>query len=1264
MLRLPTVPQTLPVAKVKASTGQSLALDFPHISYILAIIKLTPITWLAFGALLCLLAPLPALAAATNAPPADTTNGVVQPSRLTVAIIDFENQTGDTAADFWGSGLYALIHGALRHVKAVRVMPADAVSYALRQLHQKSTDPVEVAWARRLGELIEARRVIWGDYRRQGKQWQVRVRVLNVATGQVSQNLSASSGDWFEIRDRLDGRILEALGVKPTQAESQEMQRRRTGPSAFESLTKARSLGDEGKDTAQAERWIRSALEADPQCAEAYIALASVKAEQGKVEEADKAARQALKLDPDLPAAHYMLAWALSAGQKYQEAEAELRAAAKIDPDDARTFESLAWDDAAQGLEDKALDNFNRALQLNRFRASVHAQVACLHARHGDREQALVELKEAERLAAPDDSTDTLYAATAYETLHEIPMAIQYYEKSIATAKKQGTDQERTKAIEDHGRELKATLTPVYLTLTEPKFYTQAALNQLLKQQLTLAEIGLVTNPLAGTPAMDRWAHEIVLGSTNDFQKAQQLFGVIAQNLSLVQSSSSRTAEQVFAAWNAPGVFFSCQENATLYVTLARAVGLKAFLVDVQESWNGNRARHACAAVFLGQKALLADPSYLWFGVPHKQVTVLDDVQAVACHLAQRHDLKLMWIACRLAPDLSLIHLNLIAALQDADRWDEARRELPALVRLDNDGWMSKLERAAFAAHEDKFDQAVDLLQKVIQANPDISAAYEDLGDIYEKQGKLTAARDAYRHALRCVLNPDEDSNVLQALARVDEKLGSKTADTSSDLTEAIQLRPENAEAHRARGHAHFSQREYDKAIDDYSEAIRLDPNDAAAYAGRGSAYGNKQAYDQAIKDFDKALELDPNNANIYRNRGAVYDGKHDHDQAIKDFTEAIRLDSKFARAYFSRGRTYERVGELREAREDYLKALDAELGAKGPEVNKEAVDQTRQAISRIDETLTAQAGHLSASTNVTDEPGRLSARVGGEVQKSGTAAADESKCRANLARIARAIAAYKTDHHAVPNWLSDLVPKYLSDTNALVCPIAQRNGITHPFAQLTDPKIETSYNYEFCPAPMGGIWGGGPLLMRDWKEAEAKLLGDKVPIVRCGLHDRSLNLSVGGQVYESKKLEWEADFQDQVSMADLNPRKLLADQAVALYRREAAKGSAEAAFNLAYMYSVGWGVSKDPVEIARWLRQAAEGGMPAAQLNLAGCYFSGTGVAKDEIEGFKWLYLAAQQGQQEAIKARENWMQRLTATQATEALRRAAEFKPKQGKP
>ena len=65
-------------------------------------------------------------------------------------------------------------------------------------------------------------------------------------------------------------------------------------------------------------------------------------------------------------------------------------------------------------------------------------------------------------------------------------------------------------------------------------------------------------------------------------------------------------------------------------MALARAVGVKAFYVHLEEDYSGEIVYHDCAAVFVGGKALLVDPAYQWFGAPHKQYVVLDDLQAIA----------------------------------------------------------------------------------------------------------------------------------------------------------------------------------------------------------------------------------------------------------------------------------------------------------------------------------------------------------------------------------------------------------------------------------------------------------------------------------------------------------------------------------------------------------------------------------------------------------------------------------------------------------
>src|SRR6266446_9629554 len=127
---------------------------------------------------------------------------------------------------------------------------------------------------------------------------------------------------------------------------------------------------------------------------------------------------------------------------------------------------------------------------------------------------------------------------------------------------------------------------------------------------------------------------------------------------------------------------------------------------------------------------------------------------------------------------------------------------------------------------------------------------------------------------------------------------------------------------------------------------------------------------------------------------------------------------------------------------------------------------------------------------------------------------AEAAACTKNLEKINAAIEAYRNDNHDVPNWLSDLVPKYLADTNVLICPVTTRTGLQSAFGVL-DPKIHSSYLYEFAPTdipPMvKGAWPGPKMTMRQWKRQQMKLAGSEVPLVRCLLHEPALNLSVGG---------------------------------------------------------------------------------------------------------------------------------------------------------
>jgi thiol-disulfide isomerase/thioredoxin len=150
----------------------------------------------------------------------------------------------------------------------------------------------------------------------------------------------------------------------------------------------------------------------------------------------------------------------------------------------------------------------------------------------------------------------------------------------------------------------------------------------------------------------------------------------------------------------------------------------------------------------------------------------------------------------------------------------------------------------------------------------------------------------------------------------------------------------------------------------------------------------------------------------------------------------------------------------------------------------------------------------------------------------------DRQVCTTQLEKVYEAIQAYRRDHKDLPNWLSDLVPKYIADTNQLICPITKQTGRTHQFEHLKDPKMPAAYLYEFSTLPMGHVWNGGQVRMRDFKRRQMGLIGGEVPIVRCHLHSPVLNLAFDGRVYESP-MNWEANFTDYVEMSAHNMENL-----------------------------------------------------------------------------------------------------------------------------
>jgi hypothetical protein len=155
----------------------------------------------------------------------------------------------------------------------------------------------------------------------------------------------------------------------------------------------------------------------------------------------------------------------------------------------------------------------------------------------------------------------------------------------------------------------------------------------------------------------------------------------------------------------------------------------------------------------------------------------------------------------------------------------------------------------------------------------------------------------------------------------------------------------------------------------------------------------------------------------------------------------------------------------------------------------------------------------------------------------------ERENCKSNLKHIYEAIQNYQVDHKDLPNWLSDLVPKYLSDANVLICPVSRRTGRVE-LPPLADPKIPCSYLFEFCPVPLGDEAPNAPKrTRREWKRRQMGLAGSIVPVVRCRQHNPTLNLAFDGRIYDSPPV-WENLLTNRLNLEDLSPVRLFAEEA------------------------------------------------------------------------------------------------------------------------
>ena len=94
---------------------------------------------------------------------------------------------------------------------------------------------------------------------------------------------------------------------------------------------------------------------------------------------------------------------------------------------------------------------------------------------------------------------------------------------------------------------------------------------------------------------------------------------------------------------------------------------------------------------------------------------------------------------------------------------------------------------------------------------------------------------------------------------------------------------------------------EHEKAIEIFKKIISLEPKNYKAHYNLGIAYFNLGQIESALESYKVAIEIKPDYKFCYYNIGLVYESKNNLEEALKYYNCALDIDPKFPYAVHSR---------------------------------------------------------------------------------------------------------------------------------------------------------------------------------------------------------------------------------------------------------------------------------------------------------------------------------------------------------------------------
>ena len=349
---------------------------------------------------------------------AEDTNALSLPDRPSIAVLAFDNLSGEPDQEYFSDAISESIITALAQVPNMFVIARNS------SFHYKGTATGVIQIAEELG----VRYVLEGSVQRQGDRVRVIAQLIDGRTDAHlwQETFDREVSDLFALQDDITRKVVTDIAIEIKYA---SYMRGTRNMEAYDLGLRARMnfLRGNEADNALAVALALRAIELDPEYSRAYAYLAWARSgaatrgwnegPENTPQRAVELARKAVELDDTDFYSHWTLARMVQLQGDFDEAEAEYQKALALNPNnpDIRVFMSFAR--ALQGHHDEAVQAILTAMRVNPFYPAWYAaSLGVSYYNAKDYEKAIAAFADASSLN-PTASFSHLWMAMSYAQL-------------------------------------------------------------------------------------------------------------------------------------------------------------------------------------------------------------------------------------------------------------------------------------------------------------------------------------------------------------------------------------------------------------------------------------------------------------------------------------------------------------------------------------------------------------------------------------------------------------------------------------------------------------------------------------------------------------------------------------------------------------------------------------------------------------------------------------------------------------------------------